>query len=201
MKTDSLQLCVDRVAPEKAVHLEPPFHTIISRNTTRGIKMKHIALTQGKIAIVDDADYDELAQYKWYAWQHCGTYYAVRNTGRKPFQDAEKMHRRIMKAKKGQELDHINHCGLDNRRINLRFCTRSQNMANIRTGRGSSKYKGVSWDKRNKNWRARIGFNYKQISIGSYKNEVEAAKAYDEQAKILFGEFACLNFPEVADNG
>ncbi len=159
--------------------------------------MKTIPLTQGQFAIVDNEDFEHLNQYKWYAFRRSEaySYYAIRNVGRKPNRHSERMHNRIMNAPDGMEIDHRNHNSLDNRRCNLRICTRSQNMGNTRGCKHhSSKFKGVSWNKENKNWRAIIGFNYKQINIGSFAIEADAAKAYDRKAKELFGEFANLNF-------
>ena len=62
-----------------------------------------------------------------------------------------------------------------------------------------SKYKGVYWHKKDKRWQAQIGENKKRTYIGSYTNEMDAARAYDKKAKELHGEFARLNFPEVLD--
>lgn len=157
--------------------------------------MKKIPLTQGKYAIVDDDMFDYLNQWKWYAWKHGNTWYALRNTGRKPNRSNERMHRVIMNARKTQEVDHINGDGLDNRRCNLRLCTRSQNMGNVKAYKNSSsRFKGVSWNKINKNWRAYIRVNGKMLNLGSFKSEIEAAKAYDNKAIEVFRTFACLNF-------
>jgi hypothetical protein len=92
--------------------------------------------------------------------------------------------------------DHINHDGLDNRRAYLRNCTIKQNNANSRSAKNaSSKYKGVSWNKTRKKWAAYIKKDYKQLYLGLFENETEAAKVYDKMAKKLFGKFAQLNFP------
>ncbi len=193
----------DRVAPEKAVHLEPPFCTIISRDTTRGIEMKYIPLTQGKFAIVDGENFNQLSKYKWHIVKARNTFYAARAINHKTSNGKYKcetiyMHRFILGAKKGQHTDHKNHNGLDNRCCNIRLCTHRQNQYNRKLIKipTSSKYKGISWKKRDRKWEARIGFNYKTIFLGCYDNEIEAAKAYDKKAKELFGEFAYLNFIE-----
>lgn len=154
-----------------------------------------IPLTQGKFAIVDNADLEELSSHKWYALKHPNNrWYAVRDK----YLDGERthirMHRQLMKATKGQEIDHRNRDGLFNCRCNLRFCTRSQNNSNQQPKEGTSKYKGIYWHKPNKKWIARIKLNQKHYYLGSFVNEVEAAKAYDEKAKELFGEFARTNF-------
>jgi len=87
---------------------------------------------------------------------------------------------------------------MDNRKDNLRPATHSQNMCHIakRSISKTSKYKGVCWKKRNRRWTAAITFEKKKIHLGYFKNEIDAAKAYDEAAKKYHGEFACLNFPD-----
>lgn len=106
------------------------------------------------------------------------------------------MHREILDAPEGFEIDHINGNGLDNREANLRICTTSQNQQNsTKKANQSSLFKGVDWDKAAGKWRARITVSRKLIYIGRYKSELMAAKAYDIKAVELFGEFANLNFP------
>jgi len=153
---------------------------------------KLIPLSQGKFAIVDPEDFDELSQYKWTAAKSPNTFYAVRSDHGRQI----RMHRLITNAPKGLVVDHINHNGLDNRKSNLRLCTRSENARNQRpqTNR-SSKYKGVCWHKNQKKWLARVYSNGVTYHLGSFKSQIAAAKAYDKKAKQLFGKFACLNFP------
>ena len=105
------------------------------------------------------------------------------------------MHRLIANTPAHLFCDHINHDGLDNRRANIRNCTLKQNNANSRSAKNaSSKYKGVSWNKLRKKWAAYIKKDYKQLYLGLFENEIEAAKAYDRKAAELFGKFAKLNF-------
>ena len=154
--------------------------------------MKKILLTQGKQALVDNDMFDYLNQWKWYAHKDRYTYYAQRYERHRTII----MHRVVLKAIKGQISDHRNCDGLDNQRHNLRLVTRSQNGQNQRINiKGSSKYKGVSWHKRDQIWRARIKLYGKFIHLGNYHNETIAAWAYDQMAKNLFGEFARVNFP------
>lgn len=157
--------------------------------------MKRIPLTRGKFAIVDDEDYEWLMQWKWYASLNRGLWYAARQEqkGVNPKYSCILMHRELLKPPNGFEIDHHNNNSLDNRRFNLRICTHSNNLGNQKpqTG-GSSKYKGVSWHKKNQKWRAQIG--KKRHSLGYFDNEIDAAKAYDKAAKELFGEFANVNF-------
>ena len=155
---------------------------------------KLIPLTQGKFAIVDAEDYERLSKYKWHVDKGDSTYYAARGIVGKNF----RMHREILNAPEGLVVDHRNHNGLDNRRENLRLCTVAENNMNRRPSKRankSSRFKCVSWDKRRKRYQAYIQQNGKTVRIGRFKSEVAAAKAYDEKAKELFGEFAYLNFP------
>jgi hypothetical protein len=154
--------------------------------------MKEIELTQGYVAIVDDEDYEYLSQWKWFASRNAtGRYYAVRNEGKNQI----RMHREILKAPKGMEVDHINTNTLFNVKKNLRICTRAENAKNLsKPKNNTSGYKGVSRDRRK--WKAYIGLNNKKIHIGMFSSPKEAARAYDEKAKELFGKFAKLNFSE-----
>lgn len=156
--------------------------------------MKKIPLTQGKFALVDDADYDWLMQWKWYAIRNDkGSWYAQGYVYNKHV----RMHRLIIKAPSGVDVDHINGDGLDNRGHNLRLCTNSQNQHNQKTRRKgtSSIYKGVSWHRSSKRWQVLINYNKERIYLGLFTNEIEAAKVYDKKAIELFGEFARTNFP------
>ena len=151
--------------------------------------------THGKHKIlIDDQDWDEASKHKWYlhrGYTH-NTLYARTNTGK-----YHTLHRLVLKAPKGSMIDHINGNGLDNRRENLRFCTKQQNQANQKQNKGnSSGYKGVAEASNCSKWRAYIRHNYKQIHLGNHNTPEEAARAYDAKAKELYGEFARLNFPE-----
>ena len=159
-----------------------------------GDKMKRIPLTQGQFAIVDNEDYERLKKYKWYAVKNRNTFYAVRSIKKGNKWTLRKIHLDIITVPLGFQVDHINRNGLDNRKVNLRICTLAQNVRNRKTPIHSSKYKGVSWFKITKKWRAYIYSKDTFISLGYFRNEAEAAKAYDRKAKILFGEYACTNF-------
>lgn len=157
--------------------------------------MKQIPLTQGKVALVDDEDFEWLNQWKWCAIRGRKTWYAARGEMRNKKTTYIRMHREILKTPKGMDTDHKDHNGLNNCRNNLRIATNSQNQHNqLLRGIGTSKYKGVSWDKGRKKWRAVIRVNKKTKSIGRFTTEVAAAKAYDCRAKKLYGEYACVNF-------
>ena len=108
------------------------------------------------------------------------------------------MHREVCKVADDMLVDHINHNGLDNRKANLRPATWAQNIRNRKKyfDKSRSRYKGLVWDRYSNKWRARICLNRTQIQLGSFDDEIEAAKAYDRAAKKYHGEFASLNFPE-----
>lgn len=150
-----------------------------------------VPLTQGQFGIIDIEDIAFAKSHNWVAVKHATYYMTTTEKTHKKY-----YHRLIMNCPPGKQIDHINHDGLDNRKINLRITDASQNSRNTRkTFRlTTSKFKGVYWDKSRKLWAATIRINYKHKTIGRFKNEIEAAKAYDKKAKELFGEYSCLNF-------
>ncbi|MBN1359185.1 MAG: HNH endonuclease [Sedimentisphaerales bacterium] len=152
--------------------------------------VKCIPLTGGQYALVDASDYEWLSQY---TWRVCGTGYAARaGKGREIY-----MHREIMDAPEGKCVDHIDGNRRNNCRANLRLCTRGQNMRNQKKHAGAtSRFKGVYFYKRIGKWAAALHFKGQRFWLGSFVDEVEAARTYDAKAVELFGEFARLNFPE-----
>jgi hypothetical protein len=170
--------------------------------------MKLIPLTRGQSAMVDDADFDWLNQQKWCAWKDGFTWYAARH-GRVNQGEPRivRMHRQLLDAGAKEKVDHVDGNGLNNQRSNLRLATKRQNAQGRRRkslGK-SSKYRGVSWVKRDSVWAVSIGAgairtngtrNRKTIMVGYFRNEIEAAKAYDAAARKHFGKFASPNFTE-----
>lgn len=150
-------------------------------NTEKTIKTK-----QGREILVDEEDFENLNQYKWY-----GVIYPSRYL---PKYSTQSMHRMLMGNPEGMQVDHINGDGFDNRKANLRICTRSENLYNQKKYKGQSSYKGVSWFKPTKKWRANINFKKKYILLGYFNTELAAAMVYDMAAVDLHGEFARLNF-------
>ena len=157
--------------------------------------MKEIILTKGQVALVDDADYEWLMQWKWHVHKSGGGFYAVRAEWDGEKQHIVHMSRVILDAPRGKEVDHKNHCTLDNRRCNLRICTKSQNQHNqIKQKRStSSVYKGVYWDRGGNRWQSRIKINGHSIYLGNFCSESEAALIYNDAAIKYHGEFAKLN--------
>ena len=157
---------------------------------------KEIPLTQGYVAIVDDEDFEYINQWKW--WYN-NSHYACRNiTIGKKKQAVILMHRLILDAPKGLQVDHIDGNGLNNQRSNLRLATNQENQMNRRPHGKTSKYKGVCFYRFHKkiSWLAQIKIGKAHMNLGYHSTEEEAAKAYDAKAKELFGEYAYLNFPE-----
>ncbi|MFA9398372.1 MAG: HNH endonuclease [Clostridiaceae bacterium] len=142
--------------------------------------------------MVDDEDFVWLSQWKWQF--HCG--YARRRQGKTTIH----MHRLLMNCSEGLEVDHINRNKLDNQKSNLRIVTRQQNMCNKDSYKNSSsRYKGVTWHKKDNRWDAQIRLNKQIYFIGSFEDEDVAAAAYNHYAKRFFGEYAVLNNVPEAD--
>jgi hypothetical protein len=160
--------------------------------------VKEILLSQGRVALVDDEDFEYLNQWKW-SYFKCGTMaYAARQTPR-PDRKTILMHRVILDIMGKAMVDHADRNGLNNQRYNLRKCNKSQNSANSKKiANTASKYKGVSPSGNTyKNiWRAEIQVMGKGVNLGYYQTQEEAAHAYDTGAKKYFGEFANPNFPK-----
>lgn len=159
--------------------------------------MREIPLTKGKVAIVDDEDYVRLAKYKWHLFSRG---YAARGIWENGKVKAIYMHREILNVESGFVTDHINGDKLDNRRQNLRICSQLENTRN-RKKRGDCKlqFKGISKNNGSQNFSSNIKIKGERISLGSFKTQLEAAKAYDQAAIKYYGEFARLNFPETKE--
>lgn len=154
---------------------------------------REIDLTQGKVALVDDADFEWLSRFNWCAVKTGKTFYAVRRDGRHPVL----MHRVILSASDDVDVDHRDLDGLNNTRANLRLASRSQNMANISKYESNrSGFKGVSWHASHGAWRANITVEWRQYHIGYFDTPEAAARAYDAAAREHFGEFARTNFTD-----
>jgi hypothetical protein len=166
--------------------------------------IRHIPLTRGKFAIVDDFNYYKVCKYSWRVYPTKYTCYALsfkdvlksryETMGKNRIIKRENihMHKLLLDAPEGFEVDHINGNGLDNRMCNLRIATRSQNMMNKRKAKGKKYgYKGI-FPLRNK-FRAEVIVNGEKFVSESFVNAIDAARKYDEMALIHHGEFAKTN--------
>jgi hypothetical protein len=161
--------------------------------------MKKIPLTQGKFALVDDEDYQRMRSIKWSAVKARNTYYAVSCYRIRDKIFTQRMHRLVTEVPKGMNIDHIDRNGLNNQKSNLRTCNPPKNLWNrtkslYKGKRPTSKYKGLTWT--NGAWVVNISANNVKHYLGRYYREASAAREYDKLAKLLHGEFACLNFPD-----
>jgi hypothetical protein len=155
-----------------------------------------IPLTRGKVATIDADDAERVLQHKWYLQTNDDREYAAACHTTSPNQKIVIfMHRLILNAPKGVQVDHLDGDGLNNTRANLRLCTHAQNMANqrLRRATNTSGYKGVYWKKHAKQWCAQIKHQGRKHHLGYYRNPEDAARAYDRAAITFFGEFARLN--------
>jgi hypothetical protein len=153
--------------------------------------MKKIPLTQGKYAIVDDADFDVLSQYKWRIFKKKDTSYAISSCARAGSKrQTIYMHREVAQTPKGMDTDHRNGDGLNNQRSNLRVCTSMENKRNRRISiNNKSGFKGVSWSKGREMWQAQIHAGV-GIHLGYFTAKELAYGAYVDAAKLYHGDFA-----------
>lgn len=162
--------------------------------------MKNITLTNGKKAIIDDVDFAWLSQLRWNESRDSkNTSYARATIKRNGWSKRVSMHRLILDAKDGECVDHINGDGLDNRRENIRICSKAENNRWRKPHGKTSRYKGVSWRARDSRWLMQIhipGSAKKRITeLFPSDQEENAARRHDYWAKKFHKEFAFLNFP------
>ena len=154
------------------------------------------ALPSGEVVTVDAADRELVeAAGPWFSLRQSHTTYVLADC-RKPDGSPTKvlLHRLLLDPPAGMDVDHVNHNGLDNVRANLRVCTRSQNMANSPSHRGgSSRFKGVCWHKRQSKWQARCSVDGREVYLGYFTAETDAARAYDHFAAVQWPGFCWLN--------
>ncbi len=159
--------------------------------------MRKIKLNKkGKYAIIDDSFYEEFSKHTWYL---TGLGYASRSEWNPKTKKGKTiyMHRMVVNTPVDKQTDHINLNKLDNRKENLRTCTRAENLGHIPlSSHNKSGFKGVSFHKRESGlhrWRASISIKNKIHHLGYFFQIEEAAKAYNTKALQLFGKFALLN--------
>lgn len=156
-----------------------------------------IILTSGHVARIDAADYERVSQYTWSARRSKKAVYAQGAVQIGFAKAVVAMHRFILAEEgvpPGFDVDHINGDPLDNRRENLRVCTRAQNCANRRhRSNARGRFKGAMFDKRTGKWRAVLTLHGKPHHLGMFPTDEDAARAYDAAARIAFGKFAKTN--------
>jgi hypothetical protein len=166
--------------------------------------VREVALTRGYVALVDAEDFESVSKWKWHAHVGSkrrggpGSVYAYRREW--PSRRLIALHREILNPPIDRDVDHINGDTLDCRKANLRPVTPQQNAWNQRIQRrGSSQFKGVSWNKHARKWSAQIKKSGKHTHLGYFMDERDAAKAYNAAALLEFGEFAKFNELENAN--
>ena len=175
-----------------------------SAPTEQNVNVIEVPLTQGYTTFVDEEDWEKVCEIvgsnrKWHVTrgQH-GNLYARCTVKRNGVKRQYKLHRLILDAPAGMEVDHRDGDGLNNRRSNLRLATVAQNHRNRRKTYGSSRFLGVSATKHG-TWKSQIKAEGRVKHLGTFKNEVDAARAYDAAAVMYHGEWAAPNFPELLD--
>lgn len=143
-----------------------------------------VSLTKGQRALIDTSDVPLVCGYNWYAHQCASGYYAAREDDGK----IVTMHRLLAQPSPGQDVDHANRHTLDNRRANLRVCSRAENRANQRPRSNKTGYKGV-WS-RGEYFMASIQVNKKTRHFGPFRTAEDASAAYLAAAAEAWGAFA-----------
>jgi len=168
------------------------------RRRKYGYSFRRIYLGEGEWTILDEKDYYRLCDFKWVISGNGRKFYAARHVKKGPGRTkVEYLHRVIMQPARGFVVDHRDRNPFDNRRDNLRLATYSQNSCNRpKRTNVSSRFLGVTLDRRCGRWEAQIYYRRKRIRLGRFDNESDAARAYDEAAKKYHEEFAQLNFPD-----
>lgn len=150
---------------------------------------KKISLGNNQFAIVDDEDFELISKLKWHIQPACN--------GREGYAVTKiRMHRVIINAPHGAMVDHINGDSLDNRKCNLRLCTNAQNQQNTEARGGSSRHKGVSFNKKSGKWLAGFLFEGRRYYCGLWDDEDDAARAVDKKRGEVCGTFASKNLYE-----
>jgi hypothetical protein len=154
--------------------------------------MREVPLTRGMVALVDDEDYERVAGFGWFALTNGRVTYAAR----KHAGSTVYMHLDVVGASDSRQVDHRDGNGLNNRRSNLRWATRAEQGRNRPCYRNNAAgLKGVQRVQESNRWRARITFEGRTHNLGCFGSPEDAAHAYDDKAREVFGDFARLNFP------
>jgi hypothetical protein len=160
------------------------------------LEMKKIPLTQEKFAVVDNDDFARVNKFKWCLDTKGMRLYALRSITRRGHCHTIYLHRFILNAPKGKQVDHIDGDGLNNRKKNLRLCSSAQNKYACRrkSRSATSRFRGVCWDSARQKWKVMLTYRDRPFNLGRFDCEIAAAHAYDKKARELFGNFASPNF-------
>lgn len=151
-----------------------------------------IPLSSGKFTIIDKEDYNKVSQYKW-CYSGCHNGYAIRGVRQGKRTKRIYLHRFILNAPEGKEVDHINGNRLDNQKHNLRLCSRLENARNLKKFRNNtSGFKGVHKNKNTGKYEAYIHNNSKKIFLGHFSNKSDAVNARNKASDNIFGDFTRL---------
>lgn len=163
--------------------------------------MKCVPLTQGKVALVDDEDFERVSKHKWQFlnFRKTGKGYATRSVWEGERRVTQFMHVFILGKQDGTQVDHRDQDKLNNQRSNLRRCTNVQNGQNRKIQNHSTAFKGVHFLRATGKFQCHINVNKKQNYLGSFDDPIEAALSYDKAALKHFGEFSRLNFQPGVD--
>ena len=149
--------------------------------------MREIPLTRGKIALVDDVDFEKVSAHKW-CYMTAG--YAARSVAAGGKRKLVYLHRFILEPSKGKHVDHVDGNKLDNRRSNLRVCTHQENRRNSKHyASNTSGHKGVAFDSYTGNWKAYINIDGVTVHLGRFPTAELAAEHRNSVAAKVFGEF------------
>jgi hypothetical protein len=184
-KLKSVQQRVNKVKDEEyKQHFQKPIYKNDEGEATIQVFDKNKNLISSFI-VSDDMWYD----VSYYSWSKCNNYFKSAINGKNVL-----IHRYLMNAKDDEIIDHINNKTNDNRTENLRISTFANNSHNkTKNQNSSSKYFGVSFQKKEFKWSSSITKNYKHFFLGNYDSEIKAAIAYNIKAQELYGIFSNLN--------
>ena len=147
-------------------------------------------VNSSRLALVDDDDFPFVAEYRWHLESGDGISTRTKILGKLHYLYLPRI---LLNAPDGLQVDHANHNRLDNQKHNLRLATNSQNTANRRKWGTKSKFKGVRWHSRDRQWEAYILSGQDRVYLGYFRNEEDAARQYNRFARLLWAEFALLN--------
>lgn len=157
--------------------------------------MRRVRVVGAGWAMVDDEDYERVARIRWISQK------GYPATGKKGGHGGLYLHRLVMRAAAGVDVDHANGNTMDARKANLRFCNDSQNQANRRRIQGRIPIKGVCIHKQSGKYQAQVKKDGRNHYLGLYTNRYEAGRAYIRKARELFGDFAWSNVRDDDDQG